>query len=68
MIKITDTPDIFKLTSIKKFDCPNCKIEIVFRVNSQVMCYKCGKPLVDVSSLLKTLTTRILYHSDCLIP
>ena len=61
---ISDKQKLLGLTSLKKFDCPHCKIEITFRISSQVVCYKCGKPLADANSLLNVLTTRILYHND----
>ena len=65
MIKITDTKGVLTgFNSIKKFDCPNCKTEMTFRISTQASCYKCGKPLVDVASLLKVLTTRVLYHNN----
>lgn len=67
MIKITDKPDYIGLISSKRFNCPNCETEIIFRQRSQVVCYKCGKPLLDITGLLKTLTTRILYHNNDLI-
>jgi len=67
MIKITDTSYMLGLPSLKKFDCPNCNTEITFRVGQQALCYKCGRSLVDVTGLLKRLTTRILYYNNHLI-
>lgn len=67
MIKIKDKPGFLSLAPLKTFDCPHCKTEITFRISSQVMCYKCGKPLADANGLLNVLTTRILYHNNYLI-
>ncbi len=64
MIKITDTPEFLGLTSLKQFECPHCRIMVTFRTTSQVICYKCGKPLIDVNNLLSVLTTRILYYNN----